>query len=199
MNIQYTLTFFSEWHCGSGLAAGADVDALVVKNSAGMPYVPGKTIKGLVREAVETLLALRNETDACRALFVEAFGNAADSDWDMLGHLTADKMRRGAAFFSNAELSASLQRELAAEGLESYLFRAVASTALDEEGIALDHSLRRMQTVIPCELTGSITDVPCELVPVLTDALRLIKRLGQNRNRGLGRCEFKVIGGASHD
>lgn len=53
-NIKYTIEFYSQWHCGSGLSAGADVDALVVKDKDYMPYVPGKTIKGLVREAVET-------------------------------------------------------------------------------------------------------------------------------------------------
>lgn len=45
MDIKYKIEFFSNWHCGSGLAAGADVDALVVKDCNGLPYVPGKTIK----------------------------------------------------------------------------------------------------------------------------------------------------------
>ena len=53
MDIKYTITMHSYWHCGSGLAAGSDVDALVVKDSNGLPFVPGKTMKGLVKEAVE--------------------------------------------------------------------------------------------------------------------------------------------------
>ena len=52
-DIKYKITFLTDWHCGSGLAAGADVDALVVKDKERLPYVPGKTMKGLVREAVE--------------------------------------------------------------------------------------------------------------------------------------------------
>ena len=49
MDITYTIEFFSYWHCGSGLSAGADVDSLVIKDAIGMPFVPGKTIKGLIR------------------------------------------------------------------------------------------------------------------------------------------------------
>ena len=45
--IDYTICFFSPWHCGSGTSAGADVDELVVKDKNGMPYIPGKTLKGL--------------------------------------------------------------------------------------------------------------------------------------------------------
>lgn len=58
--INYSIQIYTYWHCGSGLAAGADVDLLPVKNKKGLPYVPGKTIKGLVREAAETICSLQN-------------------------------------------------------------------------------------------------------------------------------------------
>ena len=53
--IKYEIEFFSNWHCGSGLAAGADVDALVIKDNNGLPYVPGRTLKGLLRDAATNL------------------------------------------------------------------------------------------------------------------------------------------------
>ena len=49
--IYYDLEFFSDWHCGSGLASGAEADAVVIKDRNGLPYVPGKTLKGLIKEA----------------------------------------------------------------------------------------------------------------------------------------------------
>ena len=55
--IRYTIEFYSDWHCGSGLASGAEADAVVIKDRDGLPYVPGKTIKGLVREAFEIILS----------------------------------------------------------------------------------------------------------------------------------------------
>ena len=53
MTINYELKFFDYWHVSSGLCGGAALDSYVAKDSAGFPYVPGKTIKGLVREAAE--------------------------------------------------------------------------------------------------------------------------------------------------
>ena len=32
-NLKYSIQFYTNWHCGSGQAAGADVDALVVKDA----------------------------------------------------------------------------------------------------------------------------------------------------------------------
>ena len=89
--MEYEIRFLSQWHCGSGLAAGADVDSLVVKDKNNLPYVPGKTIKGLVREAAEDILQFRG-TD--KAKLADLFGNSKDRN-------NADgNMRTGSLFFS---------------------------------------------------------------------------------------------------
>lgn len=200
MNITYTLKFYSEWHCGSGLAAGADLDALVIKDKNKLPYVPGKTIKGLVREAVENILSFKSGiNEENKELFIRTFGNADDEDWNMLKddsekdkEKKEDRMRKGETFFTNAELDDALKKIIIREKLEPYLYRAVSSTAINENGVAKEYSLRRMETVIPCELTGKIVDVPDEFAEFVKGGLKYIKRLGQNRNRGLGRCEFII-------
>ena len=58
--IEYTITFLSDWHAGSGLSSGAEADAVVIKDSNNLPYLPGKTIKGLVKDA---LLDLGNNSE----------------------------------------------------------------------------------------------------------------------------------------
>lgn len=60
--IDYHIEFFSQWHCGSGLSAGADIDLLVIKDKEGMPFIPGKTLKGLIREAVENLIHYQGQS-----------------------------------------------------------------------------------------------------------------------------------------
>jgi CRISPR/Cas system CSM-associated protein Csm3 (group 7 of RAMP superfamily) len=199
MDIKYTLTFYDEWHCGSGLASGADMDALVVKDKDGLPFVPGKTIKGLVREAVENIIKLRGETDKYRETFVRVFGNAEDMDWNMLVDKESVKMRKGEAFFTNAELNPVLVRRILDKNLKEYMYGGVSNTAIGEDGIAIDHSLRRTEIVVPCELYGEILNVRGGMVNIVVDGLKMIKRLGQNRNRGLGRCDFRQIGGNSND
>jgi CRISPR/Cas system CSM-associated protein Csm3 (group 7 of RAMP superfamily) len=181
MDIHYKVEFFSDWHCGSGLAAGADVDMLVIKDKDGLPFIPGKTIKGLLREAVTFIneKTIEVNKDDINATF-GYFGNKDDK-------------QKGATFFKNAELSPSVKKGIIENDTAKFLYREISSTAINDKGIAKEHSLREMQVTIPCELEGEILDVPNSMVNLIGEGLSYIKRLGQGRNRGLGRCEFTVI------
>lgn len=174
--IQYTLTFFSDWHCGAGLSAGADVDALVVKDKHGLPYVPGRTIKGLLREQVELINSVQglSKEDSVN----EAFG--------------IEGKQEGTLFVSNAQLTEAERNSIVAGNLAEYLYRSQAFTAIDDTGIAKDHSLRKLEVVVPCTLEGTIEGIPNDLYKEVCMGLKLIKRFGTHRSRGLGRCEFVI-------
>lgn len=172
--LDYKIVFHTDWHCGAGLSAGADADALVVKDADGMPFVPGKTLKGLLREAMDVLYDAKGEA------YDRLFGSLPDEE----GSIMAE------AFFSNAMLSVEEREAIKAIKAEKFLYRLVSATAIDDEGIACEGSLRRIQVVVPCVLYGSVTGVPEEMMDKLEMALGYIKRLGMNRSRGLGRCSF---------
>lgn len=180
--IKYKIEFHTDWHCGSGLAAGADVDALVVKDKDNLPFIPGKTIKGLVREAVEEIRSLQNKP--IDNFFVKGFG-----------YFDGDKseMEKGSMFFTNAELSEEEHDAIASNNASRFMYRTIASTAIKSDGIAKDHSLRKMQVVVPCTLYGEIHDIPDAMEQDIIQALSYTKRIGQNRNRGLGRCSITKI------
>ncbi len=176
--LKYKIQFFSDWHCGSGLAAGADVDALAIKDKDGFPIIPGKTIKGLVREAIETI------GSADEHQIKNSFGFFEE---------VKEQMIKGQMFFENAELEKNLKATIKKQQTTKFLYRSISSTAIEESGIAKDNSLRRIEVVVPCELEGSIYDVSDEIHDDLVKALKFIKRMGVNRNRGLGRCKITVI------
>ena len=155
MRIDYSIEFFSYWHCGSGLAAGADVDELAIKDGDGLPYVPGRTVIGV--------------------------------SGDEEGH-----GQRSLASFSDATLS-EREREVITEGkLQDGLFASVSSTAIGDDGIAKDHTLRKLQVAVPCTVTGSITGVPESAEKDLVTCMSMVKRMGLGRIRGLGRCEIRA-------
>ena len=192
MDIKYSIKFHTDWHCGSGLAAGADVDALVVKDKDGLPFVPGKTMKGLVREAIEEMELITGRFN--ENLFIQAFGNSEDRNADpkLMGKSEDyDFLQKGETFFTNAELSEDMHQAIVSNNAARFMYRSISSTAIDNEGIAVEHSLRKMEVVVPCTLHGEIKNVSDELADEVLDALRYIKRLGQNRNRGLGRCTIE--------
>lgn len=196
IDIKYKVEFFNEWHTGSGLSAGADVDDLVIKDKDGLPFIPGKTVKGLLRQALEEVVEFRNEYDEKIEIIESTFGlfkeesadNEVQTDSDKKGRLI-----RGTIFCTNVTLSPDLAHNIKSTKTSEYLYRSVASTSIDKDGIAKEHSLRKIETTVPCVLYGEILDVHESLKDDLVDALGYIKRLGVNRNRGLGRCRFNVI------
>lgn len=169
MDIKYTIKMHSWWHCGSGLAAGGDADVLTIKDADGLPFIPGKTFKGLVREAAEEISpALGYKAD----VLTEVFGQESS-----VGTKT---------FFSDAVIVDGRQK-IVENALAPYMFCNIASTKL-ENGVAADSSLRQIEVTVPCELEGCILSVPERAEELIENSLRYIKRLGFNRNRGLGRC-----------
>lgn len=186
IDIKIKIEFHSPWHCGSGLAAGSDIDALVITDHAGMPYVPGKTIKGLVRQAVEEYIeysgiAGNEENGKTIAERVkDMFGAESSSD---------DVRACGTAHFSDANFAEHEYHAIAAQSeLKAHLFNKVTSTAIDDNGIARGHSLRSLQTVVPCTLYATISCVDDAIAHIVVKSLGMIKHMGQKRHRGLGRC-----------
>jgi hypothetical protein len=101
-------------------------------------------------------------------------------------------MGKGDAFFSNAELPEAERKIIVNNGLQRHLFRRIASTAIGDKGVAVEGSLRSMETVIPCVLEGQIRNVSSDLSDLIRQSASYIKRLGVNRNRGLGRCQITL-------
>lgn len=185
--VQYKVEFFSFWHCGSGLAKGGDADATVIKDRDGLPFIPGKTIKGLLREAMETI-APDSYADAVKQMFGTPSGNSEGSNI------------AGCSFFSNASISGKDRKNIISQETQQYLFDHVSSTAIGQYGTAVDGSLRDIEVALPCILLGTIKDIPDEILAsdgqgssLLDKSLGFIKRLGFNRSRGLGRCRFTVF------
>jgi CRISPR/Cas system CSM-associated protein Csm3 (group 7 of RAMP superfamily) len=184
-DIKYTIQFLSDWHCGSGLSGGAETDADIIKDEYGIPYVPGKTIKGLLRYALDEILQVQpnkvNKTEV-EVLFGEG------------GKLS------GAAFFSNASLVE--HGDVKDNQLAEHLFRNVASTQIDDNGVAVDKSLRVMEVCMPVTLSG-IIQVPQEdieqTITLLDMAMKWTRAIGVNRNRGLGRCIIQLAKNNNHD
>lgn len=183
-NLNIEIQIHSQWHCGSGLSAGADLDALVIKDQNEMPYIPGKTLKGLIKEAVDNYISFSGNTIEKDRMF----GTPSDKD-----EIRPD----GCAHFSNAVLDNKEYQAIVANKAQKYLYNKVTSTAIDDNGIAQEHSLRSMETVVPCTLYATISDVPEDIYDTICKSLGMIKRLGLKRNRGLGRCTIKEVKGGN--
>lgn len=192
----YSVTFYSYWHVGSGLSGGASTNALVLKNSFGLPFIPGRTLKGLLREAAETVKSFHPEFIPGKFID-EVFGPRTEEG--AIDKASEYDLSYG-SFFGNAELSSGLSsaltKEQNGENLKSYLYHNISSTAIskDGKGQALDYTLRKMQVTIPLTLYAYIDNFPDEeeYIQYMNRCFKWVKRMGVNRNRGLGRCFFEL-------
>jgi CRISPR/Cas system CMR subunit Cmr6 (Cas7 group RAMP superfamily) len=184
MNLKYKLTLHSVWHCGSGESKGADMDALVIKDKNGLPFIPGKTIKGLIKDGMQTVRDYQPE------LIQEA---------DINSIFGVEGATAGTCFFKNAVLPSEIKDFLASPDgnfYSKYLYTKFSSTAIDSvTGVAEEHSLRSIEVTVPMELEGEIMDIADDYKEKLELALKMIKNLGVGRNKGLGRCTFELKGG----
>lgn len=188
----YSIDFTSYWHTGSGLSSGVGAKALVIKDDHDLPFIPGRTLKGMIRDAAENLHEL-DPTRIPASFIATVFGRSDDDRGNGPGKSAAAYQDNG-CFFGNASLSQFLHQNIASRE-KAFLYANIASTAIDDEGQALDHTLRQMEVTIPLTLYAYIDHFPDDKLALerLESCLKWIKRIGYNRNRGLGRCQFSLI------
>lgn len=179
--INYTITFLSDWHAGSGLSSGAEADAVAIKDTQNLPYLPGKTFKGLLKDVFEDFKEV--QPALLDANFIKrSFGEYIEKD---------RSSAQGTWFFSNATLAEN-EREQITEEMSHFLYRNIASTSIDQNGIADNGSLRTMEVCVPLVLEGYIDQVSVADKQILEMGFSYLRHLGSNRNRGLGRCKIQI-------
>jgi CRISPR/Cas system CMR subunit Cmr4 (Cas7 group RAMP superfamily) len=205
MNSEFTLTFelHSYWHIGNGKAAGAYADALVRKDQ-GLPFIPGKSINGLLRDA----FTVADEND-----WFDEYQTATElSLTDLLfgaGGVQGHKAQ-GLLQLSNASLSAAEAHYFNANPqAKSRLYKVLTTTAINEHGVALDGSLRGIEVAVPMVLSAALTlnqshpnyqasetRLSGRFDTWLSQTLSLITVLGASRHRGLGKVTINssVVG-----
>lgn len=180
--INYTIVFLTDWHAGSGLSAGAEADAVVIKDNDSFPYIPGKTMKGLFVDAFKDFMSLEIE-GFNQINFNRLFGNMDD-----ITKVTSP----GSLFFSNVSLPL-VEKSAIGQDKVDFLYRNFASTAINaQNGVAKNTSLRVIEVCIPLSMDGYIQDLTDEDKPLINQLAKYIRSIGSNRNRGLGRCTINL-------
>jgi len=198
MSYQLTIDIQSYWHAGTGRGQGSDVDALVHRDQEGIPCLPGRSIKGLLRDAVTRWEQLSGDagqtnTSLAEQLFGKLPTENAERDADQAPVPFLEGF--GLLRISDATLKeADLYHLRKTPELTAGLLRSLHATKINPEtGTAEAQSLRGMEVVVPLTLYAEIQEIP-GVAPVddwvnkLEFALKLIHAVGAHRTRGLGRA-----------
>ncbi len=221
MTAQIVISFQSYWFVGTGREAGVYADSIPVKKKLSpkhkdlVPCVPGKTVKGMFRDAFIT--ATRNgwfkDNPSREHLEEYLFGTPGP---DKHNNKESDKNKTenkepgifgapGILHFSTLEISDAVRAWLCENPQAvSELFRTVKSTAIDAAtGTARNKSLREYEVVVPLTLTGELSFEEKEIqelnfkdskdfIARLNEVASLITELGGKRTRGFGQCIITV-------
>ncbi len=196
MKIDITITFESDWHVGHGAGSVGHIDRIVRRHPEDdLPYVPAKTLTGILRDACEKVAGGLDEgKDGPWQEFVaEMFGYQSKGVTDA-STTTAARLAIGPARFDEA-----LRQALKANPtLKDALTFAKPGVSLNENGIAIKDMLRLEEVV----LAGAVLGARAELVmpessrdaalAILTSGARAVDRLGGKRRRGNGRCRIVI-------
>lgn len=171
LNIKYSIKLVSDTETSSGL--GSDlVDGLVARDINGNPVIPASHIKGLMRQAVKDLpcAVISNEK---KSALLKFFGTAGE------------KREFGSLFSITDGLCVDAKTRL------------ISRTALNENGVAKDSSLRTNEAIA----AGSAFKGEIHLLSeskaldlLVRYALLSIFEIGGSRNRGAGACHIEIEG-----
>ncbi len=191
----------SPWHAGTGRGSGSHLDALVRRDPLGLPLLPGRSLKGLLRDAVyrASQLGWYGPTADGLAFVQEAFGTRSGAEAIEPEDVTAGRLRVGDACLRE-EVRQYLRHPDTTEperaALASTLVMDLYSTAMDETtGVALSHSLRGIEVAVPLMLEATL-DWQCAQDGIWREQLRralpLLSAVGSQRSRGFGRARVTL-------
>lgn len=185
--------FLSDWAITSGQGAGAYADIVTLKDENSLPYVPGKSLKGIARNAFQQ--AIDNNWFPERNNWTEVLFGTEGAN----GETT-----QGALQFSSAELSGEEKRYFQVERKQvKFLYRTIHFTKINEEtGTAENGSLRAMEVVVPLTLRAELglnksvlaqhEVKEVEAIDALSKALTLVTEMGAKRTRGFGQVAITI-------
>ena len=199
----------SFWHIGSSAPAGTDVDAEPTRTAEGLPYLPGRSIRGLVRDAMQKSAVFDGGGADLQTWFgSEPSGTVGGQSVSREGDLAAARWstKEGQVHFGNGVLGRTEPEQRAwcsaarkDRRLADALFQRIAQTAVDEKtGVAKDTSLRSRRVAVPMVLHAPITarGEPAQthaFFASLADSLDWIAELGGGRTRGMGRVRMRLL------
>lgn len=208
-----TVQLLDTWHVGTGRGVGHHLDAVIDLDVYGLPCVPGRMLRGLIRDACECLEAWGHAARFAGAPSVAAlFGGLSERNdaprhqVSSPGHLGVSAARLPSALRETIRardkeiLAEAEQTQVQAKGsstLAMALRMTSFQTALDARtGCAKPESLRGIELAIPMTLQATIDLWPDDQVQadgawrLLDAALPLVLSLGAHKTRGQGRTRL---------
>ena len=187
---------------GSGQSLPGAIDSDIRYDENGIPYMNAKTMKGYLGEQMRWIYSL----------YPEKFAEVSLSE--LLGSPDTEGIKRtGKLRFSAVQLSAGIadrlkkavkEKTVTKEEILDSMTVIFSYTSLDEEGIAKDHTLRRIRMIrggMTFESNIYVDEISPLEEELLAYALCSLQHIGMEKSKGKGvvRCDIFENGESLRD
>lgn len=182
------ITLMSDLCTGNGTGYGSLVDTETCYDEYGLPYIPGRRVKGLLREAA---LELQDWDDSITDEMInEMFGEPGESfQTGSKLKLYDFKLEKYDDYVKDIQAHPTLENR---NRVLKYFTYIRYQTSIDENGIAKENSLRSTRVVKSgTTFMAQIDNVKDE--KLLKKLCNLVHHMGLSRTRGYGEIKLNLI------
>lgn len=185
---------------GSGEGYSTIIDSDVIFDDIGIPYIPARRIKGLLRESAEDVIQIAKSAfpslNGKNSIIKDLFGDPGQEE---PAPLIIPNFYTAEYFQSYAWLSYYLKHNdygkiISKESIVNSFTRIRKNTSI-ENGVAKEHSLRTIRVVnkgITFKGTAKLTTNDSKMKNIFILSCLNLRTIGTKRNRGLGEIECEI-------
>lgn len=182
------IQLLSETLIGSAEGYGAIIDKDSVFDEVGLPIIPGKRIKGILREQAD-LLEKFGRLSSVDLLFGKSGLVDKNIEYLSVSSFTLSDYKANKAYLKYLIQEGQISRSEVIE----YFTTLRMMTSIDKDGIAADTSLRTFRVLNKgLVFTGELYFDPLQEAD-FRNIVSLTRRIGSMRNRGLGHIQCKLF------
>jgi len=177
---------------GSGESSGI-IDNDIVFDDYGIPYIPARRVKGLLRESSREVCEL---LDLDKKIIDKIFGKSGIQEAKIkINNLYIEKYKNIINEIQIFQKKDIYRKFLTKNKILSYFTKVRQLTAIDEKGIAEDKSLRTIRLLKPKIIFSTeleLNNLTNYDVAFLFLSCKNLRRIGGMRNRGLGKIQCSL-------
>lgn len=188
--VTFTIRLLSDTCCGNGTGNGSDVDVSACFDEFGLPVIPARRLKGLLRENALLLAENGYCTKEKHTVTIQDIYSLFGADGGKTARIKIEN-----AYIKDAQVIADeIKGRFTAKEVSETFSQKRHQTAIDDLGVAKKTSLRLIETVVKgTEFKGiiNIIDATEYDAEIIEKSLILLRHIGLDKSRGLGEviCE----------
>lgn len=178
-----SITLLSDTLIGNAEGYGSIIDKDSVFDEVGLPFIPGKRVKGILREQAELYNKHSHKDDN---FIKDVFGVAGQTEKNK-EHLTVSNFELDNYKQNKSSLASLIKlKVLSKSEVQEYFTSIRMMTRIDSDGIASDTSLRTFRVLKKGLVFSGEVGFDSDLLPHFKKIASLTRRIGSSRNRGMG-------------